>query len=104
VNTGSTYIENAAGRIDIEANHAGFAPHDAKAAPRVLDKVPDMYRPTKNEARIGARKEELAREMEQRRLERQKEVKERREEKSEKGEKADKADKKADRKRKTLPK
>lgn len=106
VNTGSTFIENAAGRIDIQANHAGFAPHDAKTAPRVLDKVPDIYRPTKNEARIRARKEELEREMEQHRLERQKEVKERREEKAEKVEKTDKEDarKKAERKRRTPPK
>ena len=76
VNAGSTYIENSAGRVDIAAGHAGFAPHDAKAAPRALDKIPEAYRATRNEGRVNARKEELAREMEQHRLQRQKDAKE----------------------------
>ena len=76
VNAGSTYIQNATGRVDIAAGHAGFAPHDGKFAPRALEKVPDAYKATRNEGRINARKEELAREVEQHRLERQKETKE----------------------------
>ena len=76
VNAGSTFIQNAAGRIDITAGHAGFAPHDGKAAPRALDRVPEAYRATRNEERINARREELAREMEAHRLQRQKEAKE----------------------------
>ncbi len=72
VNAGSTYIETAAGRVTVEKGRAGFAPHDPKAAPRLLDKVPEVYRPTKNEERIRKRKEELEREVEKARLERQK--------------------------------
>jgi hypothetical protein len=101
VNTGSTYIQNAAGRVDVAAGHAGFAPHDGKSAPRALEKIPDAYKATRNEGRINARKEELAREMEQRRLERQKETKEKAEAAKQKveeqsGAATDKADDKSD--------
>jgi hypothetical protein len=69
VNTGATYIETAAGRIEVEKGRAGFAPHDGKA-PRVLDRIPEVYRPTRNEERIHKRKAELEREVEKARVER----------------------------------
>jgi hypothetical protein len=72
VNTGATYIETAAGRIEVEKGRAGFAPHDGKTAPRVLDRIPEVYRPTRNEERIHKRKAELERELEKARVERQK--------------------------------
>ena len=72
VNSGSTEIKNLAGRIVVNANQAGFAPHDPKFPPKVLERIPDVYRPTHNEGRIEARKEELAKEVEQRRIERKK--------------------------------
>ena len=71
VNSGGTYIENKSGRVNVQPNHAGFAPHDG-TAPRVLDKVPEFFKPTRNEGRIAARKAELEKEIEQARLERQK--------------------------------
>lgn len=72
VNSGLTFIETPAGRVFIDPNRAGFAPHEGNAAPELLDKVPAVYRPTKNEERIRKRKEELSKEMDQARLERQK--------------------------------
>ena len=73
VNNGGTYIENKSGRVNVEPNHAGFASHDG-TAPRVLEKVPELFKPTRNEARIAARKAELEKAMELARLERQKAV------------------------------
>ena len=72
VNSGTTEIQNQAGRIVVNANQAGFAPHDPKSPPKVLERIPEAYRPTHNEGRIEARKEELAKEVEQRRIERKK--------------------------------
>jgi FecR protein len=72
VNSGSTVIRNQKGEIVIPAGKAGFAPHDAKSAPKALDRVPEFYRPTANEGKIESRKEELAKEVEQKRLEKQK--------------------------------
>src|ERR1700687_1041297 len=72
VNTGATYIENQAGRVNVDANRAGFAPHAQGAAPRVLDRIPEFYRPTRNERRLPKRKEELAKEVDRHHLERQK--------------------------------
>jgi hypothetical protein len=102
VNSGSTFVEGPAGRVVIEPGHAGYASHDAKEAPRVLDRVPDAFRATRNEDRIRKRKEELAKEMEQARAKRQaaaaekgekaKTEKAERAEKSEKSEKADKSE------------
>ena len=39
VNTGSTFIESPAGRIAVEKGRAGFAPHDGKSVPKILDKI-----------------------------------------------------------------
>ncbi len=61
VNTGATYIDTPAGRVEVGAGHAGFAPHDGRA-PQVLEKVPEFYRPTRNEARITERKAQLEKE------------------------------------------
>lgn len=72
VNAGSTFIETGAGRIAIEKGRAGFAPHDAKIPPKLLDRIPEVYRPTRNEERIRKRKDELEREIDTARLERQK--------------------------------
>ena len=73
VNSGATYIENKSGRVNVDPNRAGFAPHDG-TAPRVLEKIPEFFKPTRNEGRIAARKAQLEKEVEQMRLERQKAV------------------------------
>ncbi len=91
VNSGGTYIESKGGRVNVDRNRAGFAPHDG-SAPRVLEKIPEFFKPTRNEGRIAARKEQLEKEMEQVRLERQKAA----QAEKEKAEKAAAAKEKAD--------
>jgi hypothetical protein len=82
VNSGRTEIKNQAGRIVVNANQAGFAPYDPKSPPKVLERIPEVYRPTQNEGKIEARKEELAKELEQRRIERKKATSEKEEPKA----------------------
>lgn len=64
VNAGNTYIQHPNGTVELGPNQAGFAPHDLKAQPRLLDKIPEFYRPTKNESRIERRHAELERQLE----------------------------------------
>ena len=57
VNAGSSYVEglDSSGqrrRIAIAAGQAGFFAHDRLQAPRVLDRVPTLFRATRNEARL----------------------------------------------------
>lgn len=44
VNSGGTFIETAAGRIDLGPNQAGFVPPRVDAAPVKLDKVPEFFK------------------------------------------------------------
>jgi len=76
VNAGTTVVKNASGQTVVNANQAAFAPHDPKAAPKVLERIPEIYKPTANEARIEERSKELGKEVEAKRLEKQKELKE----------------------------
>src|SRR5208282_1419146 len=60
VNSGKTFIQQPSGTIELGPQQSGYASSDSKAAPRLLDKVPDFYRPTKNEGRIDRRGKELS--------------------------------------------
>ncbi len=80
VNEGATVLKNAAGQTVVNANEAAFSPHDAKSAPKKLERIPEIYKKTVNEARIDARSKELAKEVEEKRLQKQKEVKAKKEE------------------------
>ena len=89
VNEGASWIENDGGRIEIEHDQAGFA-HASRARPARLKKVPGFFKGTRNEKRIGERRERLKKLIEQRRatkrallkdkLQRMKEQRERRKE------------------------
>ena len=70
VNSGATFIQGAAGSVDVAAGKAGFLGLHG-TAPKVLDQVPQVYRRTANEERINRRKEELAKEVEHARAEAQ---------------------------------
>ncbi len=74
VNAGSTVLQNAGGQVVIGTNQSAHAPHDAKAAPRLLDRAPSIYKPGANDGRVEARKTELAREIESRLQERLKDL------------------------------
>lgn len=71
VNAGGTYIETPHGRAEVEPGHAGFASAKGTEPPRLLEHVPETYKPSRNEHLIESRREELAHEMEQARTEAQ---------------------------------
>jgi hypothetical protein len=54
VNNGGTFIQTPQGRTEVSPNQAGFAGRGG-AKPRVLDKVPGFFKPTKNEHLIEKR-------------------------------------------------
>jgi hypothetical protein len=76
VNTGGTYIRTPQGTVNVAENHAAFAPFasrggpGANARPRLLDKVPNFYRPTRNEHLIEGKHAEIQRNLSTRRAER----------------------------------
>lgn len=76
VYSGATVLENAAGKLIVNAGQTAHAAHDARNAPRVVDRTPAIFRRGNNEERIDARKMELAREIETRMRERLPEGKE----------------------------
>ena len=72
VNSGQTSLQNPAGEVIVNAGESAFSSHDSKKPPQKLAHIPSIYKPTTNESRIDARKEQLAKEVEQRRTEKQK--------------------------------
>lgn len=78
VNEGATFIENDAGRVDLEPNEAGFA-HARRVRPARLAKVPRFFKGTRHEKRIRARREALRQVIEERREQRKAWLKEKRE-------------------------
>ena len=66
VNEGSSWIENSGGRVEIARNQAGFA-HASQARPARLKRIPGFFKGTRNEKRIGERREQLKKVIEQRR-------------------------------------
>lgn len=65
VNTGATVIETPLGRLEVQPNQVGYAPH--KLRPKLLDRVPSAFRLGRNERRIEEKKENLQKNMEERR-------------------------------------
>ena len=55
VNEGATFIDHASGRIEVLPNTAGFAPLSAGAKARLLERVPDFFRPSPNENLLAGR-------------------------------------------------
>jgi hypothetical protein len=66
VNEGASWIENEGGRVEIAQNQSGFA-HLSRARPLRLKKIPEFFKGTRNEKRIGERREQLRKLIEQRR-------------------------------------
>jgi hypothetical protein len=77
VNAGATFLQTPQGRVDVTPNHAGFAAHDGKAAPRVLDRVPGFFKPTRNERLIEGRHAQLQPKLQQLREQRRQQVQQR---------------------------
>jgi hypothetical protein len=68
VNEGASWIESAGGRVDVPVNFAGFA-HASRARPFRMKKVPGFFKASRNERRIGERREGLKKVIEKRRAE-----------------------------------
>ncbi|MBL8515838.1 MAG: FecR domain-containing protein [Betaproteobacteria bacterium] len=66
VNEGGTRLTNPAGSVDIAPGRAGFVAQGRPAAPRALDRVPAVFKPSANEERIEDSKRELARDRDDR--------------------------------------
>lgn len=73
VNAGGSFINTAQGKVDVDPNHAAFAPHSGRA-PRVLASVPRFFRPTRNEHLIAGKHEQIQRVVAQRRDERRQQI------------------------------
>jgi hypothetical protein len=78
VNIGETEMRTAQGSVTVKPNQAGFVPRRGAAKPRVLDRVPAFFRPTKNEKRFEGLHQRIHQNLEQKRQLRVKQVQQRR--------------------------
>ncbi|MGH8705975.1 MAG: FecR domain-containing protein [Burkholderiales bacterium] len=86
VNEGRTYIQTKYGTVQVERGRAGYAHFRRAERPRVLERVPAHFRPTRHEERIGRRYQEIQQRLQERREERRKFLQERRGKLDQKGE------------------
>jgi hypothetical protein len=80
VHYGETEIRTPQGTVGVKANQAGFAPHRGAVRPRVLDRVPGFFRPTRNEGRFQGLHDRLHQQLQQRLQARRQLVEQRRKE------------------------
>jgi hypothetical protein len=100
VHIGETEIRTKQGTVAVRPNQAGFAPVRGALRPRVLERVPDFFRPTRNEARFTGLHGRIHQQLDLRRDERRKVVEERRKGKAERpGDKGNKGAKAEDRRK-----
>jgi hypothetical protein len=59
VNAGGTVLDTPFGKIEIGPGQAGFMPKDGTQPPKLLDKIPALYQPSRHEAAIEKTKEML---------------------------------------------
>jgi hypothetical protein len=78
VNIGETEMRTAGGSVIVKPNQAGFMPHRGARAPRVLDRVPAVFRPTRNEKRFEGLHQRIHQNLEQKRQLRIKQIEQRR--------------------------
>ena len=71
VTAGGSYIQGKTGRVDVTPGRAGFFSFRGNERPRLLDRVPTFYRPSRNEARLEGLHDRLRPQLEQRRSQRQ---------------------------------
>jgi len=78
VHNGETVMQTPKGTVSIRANQAGFMPLRGEARPRVLDRIPAFFRPTRNEGRFQGLHSRVQQQLEQRRQQRIQQIQERR--------------------------
>jgi len=77
VNIGETEMRTAQGSVIVRPNQAGFVPRRGAVKPRLLDRVPAFFRPTKNEKRFEGLHQRIHQNLEQKRQLRIKQVQQR---------------------------
>jgi hypothetical protein len=78
VNIGETEMRTSQGSVIVKPNQAGFVPHRGAVKPRLLDRVPAFFRPTRNEKRFEGLHQRIHQNLEQRRQQRIKDIEQRR--------------------------
>lgn len=78
VNEGESFIENQHGQVAVLPSRAAFVPLRERVAPRLLERVPAIFRAARNERLVEKRKEILRQFLEQRSKEIRERVKDRR--------------------------
>ena len=78
VHNGETVMQTPKGTVNIRANQAGFMPLRGEARPRVLDRIPAFFRPTRNEGRFQGLHLRVQQQLQQRRQQRIQQIQERR--------------------------
>lgn len=78
VYNGETFMQTPKGTVSVRPNQAGFAPVRGGVAPRVLDRIPDHFRPTRNETRFQGLHNRIQQNLDQQRQQRIKQIQQRR--------------------------
>src|SRR5215471_12326319 len=78
VNIGETEMRTAQGSVVVRPNQAGFVPHRGAGAPKLLDRIPPVFRTTHNEKRFEGLHPRIHQNLEQRRQQRMKEIEKKR--------------------------
>jgi hypothetical protein len=78
VHVGETVMQTPRGAVNVGANQAGFMPLRGGVQPRVLERIPAFFRPTRHEARFQGQHQRIHQRLEGRRQDRIKQIQERR--------------------------
>ena len=78
VHIGESVIQTQQGAVSVRPNQAGFAPYRGAVRPRVLDRIPGFFRPTRNEARFAGLHARVQGQLERHREERRQIIEQRR--------------------------
>jgi FecR protein len=65
VYAGRTFIQSKEGRVEVSPGRAGFHSSSHPAAPRVLDRIPAFFKPTRNERLIEGKHDRIQSQMQQ---------------------------------------
>jgi hypothetical protein len=87
VHVGETFMQTPQGSVSVRPNQAGFVPRHGAARPRLLDRVPAFFRPTRNERRFERLHERVQARLQQRREERRQLIQQRRQSAGERAQK-----------------
>lgn len=74
VNIGETEMRTKEGSVIVKPNQAGFVPQRGALKPRVLDRVPGLFKATRNEKRFEGLHQRIHQHLEERRAQRVKQI------------------------------